>query len=100
MAVVLQVRVVPRARSNALTRDPSGMLRARLTAPPVEGAANRALLELLARGLGFRRADLEIVHGTRGRDKRVAVTGHSAAEVKRRVQALGGPDVDNAERRG
>jgi uncharacterized protein len=98
--VVLQVRVVPRARANALTRDGAGNLRARLTAAPVDGAANRALVELLARRLGLKRGDLEVVHGARGRDKLVAVHGCSAADLARRVQALASSDVDNAERRG
>ncbi len=100
MAVVLQVRVVPRARANALTRDGAGALRARLTAPPVDGAANRALLELMARHLGVKRGDLEVVHGVRGRDKRIAVHGLSEAEVQARLDALTPSDVDNAERRG
>jgi uncharacterized protein len=100
MRVVLRVRVVPRARTSALTRDATGQLRARLTAPPVEGAANRALLDLLGRTLGVRRADLEIVHGEHGREKLVAVHGHPPDEIERRLEALGPSDVDKAGRRG
>ena len=94
MAVVLHVRVVPRARSNALSRDAAGYLRARLTAPPVEGAANRALIALLAQRLDVKRADLEIVRGTRGRDKHIAVHGCSASELARRLETLPASDVD------
>ena len=100
MPVVLRLRVIPRARSNALTRDPSGGLRARLTAPPVEGAANRALVELLARELGLKRGDLEVVQGARGRDKLVAVRGCSEAELAMRLRLVGASDVDNAGRGG
>jgi uncharacterized protein len=100
MAVMLRVRVVPRARSNRLTRDARGGLRARVTAPPVEDAANRALVDLVARALGVKRGDVEIVHGARGRDKVVAVHAHSEAEVTRKVQALATSDVDNAGRHG
>jgi uncharacterized protein (TIGR00251 family) len=75
---VIRVRVIPRARANALTVDAAGTLRARLTAPPVEGAANRALLDLLARELGLKRGDLTLVRGERGRDKLVTVQGSSA----------------------
>ena len=95
MSLVLRVRVIPRARSNALTRDAAGSLRARLTAPPVEGAANRALVELLARRLRLKRGDLEVVQGARGRDKLVAVRGCSEAELALRLRALGASDVDN-----
>lgn len=98
--MVLRVRVVPRARANALGREADGRLRARLTAPPVEGAANRALLALLAKALGVRRGDLALLHGAHGRDKLVAVHGLGAAEVDRRVAALAGADVDKARRRG
>lgn len=98
--VVLRVRVVPRARTNALTPDGSGGLRARLMAPPVEGAANRALIDLVARALGVRRGEVELVKGERGRDKLVAVRGLSGDEIARRIEALGPPDVDNAGRRG
>ena len=88
MAVLLSIRVVPRAHANAVTRDESGALRARLTAPPVEGAANRALIDLLARELGLKRADLEVVSGARGRQKLVAVHGCSKAELAPRLAAL------------
>ncbi len=88
MAVVLSVRVVPRARANLLTRDEAGTLRARLTAPPVDGAANRALIDLLARELGLKRGDLEVVSGARGRQKLVAVHGRPEAELAPRLAAL------------
>jgi uncharacterized protein (TIGR00251 family) len=87
--VLLSVRVVPRAHANVLTRDATGTLRARLTAPPVDGAANRALIDLLARELGLKRSDLEVVGGARGRQKLVAVHGCSEAELAPRLAALG-----------
>ncbi len=96
MAVVLEVRVVPRARRRVLTRDPSGRLRARITEPPVDGAANRALVDLLARTLGVKRGDVEVVHGERGRDKRVLVHGCSPADLEARLATLAVSDVDKA----
>ena len=100
MAPTLRIRVVPRARANVLTRDAAGTLRARLTAPPVDGAANRALIDLLARALGVKRRDLEVVQGAHNREKVVAVSGCSEAALALRVQALGASDVDKAERHG
>lgn len=83
-----------------MTRDPSGLLRARLTAPPVDGAANRALVDLLARVLGVKRGDVEVVHGERGRDKRVLVHGCSPADLAARLAALAASEVDKAGSRG
>ena len=97
---ILKIRVVPRARTNALTMESPGTLRARLTAPPVDGAANRALIELLARELGLKRADFELLQGERGRDKLVAVHGWTAADLEGRCALLGAVHVDKAGRRG
>ena len=61
----------------------------RLAAPPVEGAANDALIELLAERLGVARRDVRIVSGDRGRQKRVSIAGVSAAQVMRVVAGQG-----------
>ena len=99
-APTVRVRVLPRARANMLTREPDGTLRARLTAAPVEGAANRGLIELLARKLGLKRGALVIVQGAHHREKVVAVEGLSAADLALRIAALTASDVDKAGRRG
>lgn len=57
----------------------------RLNAPPVEGAANAELVELLADLLGVPRRNVTIVSGERSRLKRVRITGVSDAEVSRRL---------------
>ena len=99
--LLLRVRVIPRARTNALSLDANGVLRVRLTAPPVEGAANRALVELLAERLELKLAAIEIVQGARGRDKVVAVRGCSQSELVARLgRCTGRNDVDKPERRG
>ena len=99
--ILLRVRVTPRARTNALSVDGSGVLRVRLMAPPVEGAANRALIELLADGLGLKRGAFEVIRGERGRDKVVAVRECSEAELALRLRRVAkASDVDKAKRRG
>jgi uncharacterized protein len=95
----VRVRVVPRARRTAIARDPSGALRVHVTAPPVDDAANDAVLTLLAERLGVRRHDLAITRGARGRDKVIAVDGMDAAELARRIAHLAS-HVDKADRRG
>jgi uncharacterized protein YggU (UPF0235/DUF167 family) len=96
----LRVRVVPRASRTALSRDPSGVLRAHLTAAPVGGAANRALVALLAERLRLPRRSIELARGTRGRDKLVCVRGASAADLAARLGGIGGSAVDKPQGRG
>ena len=78
---MLAVRVIPRARKDAIAGVREDALLVRLAAPPVEGAANDALVELLARGLRVPRRAIRIVSGERSRRKRVAVDGVTAAQV-------------------
>lgn len=79
------VRVQPRASRTEVAGVVEGALRVRVTAPPVEGQANAALLALLAERLGVRRADVALVSGQTGRTKWVEVRGLTAAEVVARL---------------
>jgi hypothetical protein len=63
-----------------------GALLVRLSSPPVGGAANRELVDTLARALGLPKRDVEIVSGEHTRDKRVRVAGLTRAQV---LAALG-----------
>ena len=81
--VVLAVRVIPRARKTEIAGIRDDALLVRLTAPPVEGAANDALVSLLAETLGVARRAIRIVAGAHGRQKRVAIAGVTAADVHR-----------------
>jgi hypothetical protein len=84
----LMVRVTPRARRTELAgfRE-DGTVRVRVQAPPTEGKANRALLELLARILGVRKNRIEIIAGHSGLDKIVSVLGLSPREAQGRLHA-------------
>lgn len=82
--LIVPVRVTPRARRNALSLE-GGVLRAWLTAPPVEGAANAALLALLAERLGLPKRAVTLVRGETSREKVVAIEGISAEELKKRI---------------
>jgi uncharacterized protein (TIGR00251 family) len=81
----IDLRVQPRASRNEIGEVYDGALRLRVTAPPVEGAANAAVVDLLAQRLGTRKSDLEILRGDRGRTKRVLVRGMSADDVMKRL---------------
>jgi uncharacterized protein len=76
------VRVQPRASRTAIEGARDGALVAKLTAPPVEGEANEALIELLADSLKVPKSAVRILSGLRGRTKRVSVRGVSAVQVR------------------
>jgi uncharacterized protein len=87
--VDLAIRVTPRAARAAVEGvDKEGRLRVRVTAPPVAGAANDAVLALLASELGVRRSALILLAGSTGRLKRVRVEGLEAAALQARWPGL------------
>jgi len=69
----IQVRVIPRAKKNRVEKFGSG-LKAYLTVPPVEGKANKALLEALAGHLKVKKSQLRIIRGRKSRDKIIGVS--------------------------
>lgn len=85
-AAVLEILVQPRASRTRAVGEHDGRLKIQLAAPPVDGAANAALVEFLAVALGVRRADVELLRGETGRRKTVRVAGITAAAA---VAALG-----------
>jgi len=83
----LTVRVTPRARRDefvGILED--GTLRVRISAPPVEGKANLALVTFLAKALGVRKNRIEIVAGHKGLDKIVSILDLSAQDVEERIE--------------
>jgi len=83
MAVRFRVRLQPRASRNEITGARDGVLRVRLQAPPVDGAANEALVAFLADRLDVPRRGVRIVTGATSRTKVIEVEGVSAAAVER-----------------
>ncbi len=81
--VRFSVHVQPRAARNEVRGVHNGALRVRLQAPPVDGAANAALVELLADSLGVPRRSVRVVAGETARLKIVHVEGVDAAAVER-----------------
>ncbi len=79
---VLEVLVQPRASRTRVVGEHDGRLKVQLAAPPVEGEANRALIDFLAGALRVRKADVVLQRGETGRRKTVRVAGVSAAQVR------------------
>ncbi|CAG0933216.1 hypothetical protein TFLX_02971 [Thermoflexales bacterium] len=80
-SVTFAVRVVPRSSRNQIVGVEGGALKIKLTAPPVEGAANAALIEFVAEWLGVRRSAVSIVSGDKARNKLVRVKGVTRERV-------------------
>lgn len=83
--VTLAVRVAPRSGREEVAGFAEGVLRVRLTAPPVEGKANEALVRFLAKALGLPRGRVEIAVGEHGRSKLLRIHGVSREEIFRRL---------------
>lgn len=83
----LRVHVQPRASKNEIVGWRRGALAVRLTAPPVDGAANRACRDFLAETLGVRRGDVELVTGEKSREKRFRIDGLSEEDLKARIES-------------
>ena len=76
------VRVQPRAKRNAVQPAAGGGLKVYVTAPPEDGRANEAVVEVLAEWLGVKRRQVEIVSGETNRNKVVRVTGVPPAQLE------------------
>ncbi|HEV8346401.1 MAG TPA: DUF167 domain-containing protein [Vicinamibacterales bacterium] len=83
--MTIDVRVIPRARRTESSGERDGAFVIRLAAPPVDGAANDALVEFLSDALNVPRRAVRIVSGERGRRKRVEIEGLTRADVKARL---------------
>jgi uncharacterized protein len=85
---VFAVRVVPRAGRTAVAGVRGDALLVRLAAPPVDGAANDALIAFLSTIFDRPKRDITLVSGHSSRDKRVAVAGLGSAEISIRLDAV------------
>lgn len=84
--MLLKVYLQPKASKNEIVGPYRDGMKVRVTAAPVEGKANEALLRLLAKELGVTPSSLEIVRGHRSREKIIRI----AASLGRELKALQG----------
>lgn len=84
--VIFAVSVVPRASRSRLAGYHGRALKVQLAAPPVDGAANLALIDVLAKALRVGKRDVTIVSGLQSRTKRVAVAGLTLEQLEARLR--------------
>lgn len=79
----LAIRVTPRASRNEIVEIlPDQTIKVRLTAPPVDGKANEALIDFLSKVLSVARSRIEIVAGQTGRDKLVTIIDMESSQAQ------------------
>ena len=82
----LEVRLQPRAGRDEIAGVRDGRVVVRVTAPPVDGRANKALCELIAKRAGVARGRVTVVRGERSRDKVVRVEGADPEALRRALK--------------
>jgi hypothetical protein len=86
--VWMHVRVQPKASRNQLRVAPDGRIRIWLTSPPVDGAANKALLAYLVKTLGLPRGAVQLSKGLKSRDKMLVVSGVGLETLQSRLNEM------------
>ena len=80
--MIVDVRVIPRAQKTELAGTREGAILVRVSAPPVEGAANDAVIALLAERLDIPRRDIRIMSGQSSRHKRIEIVGATPEQIR------------------
>ena len=80
-----QIHVIPHASRAELVGGQDGALKIKVTAPPVEGAANEACIKLLAKELGLKKSQMEISSGAKSRKKTVMIKDISKEELLTKI---------------
>jgi uncharacterized protein (TIGR00251 family) len=86
--VVLPVRAQPNAKRAGVVGEQNGALKVAVTAPPEDGRANAALVEVLREALGLKRSQVELTSGQTSRDKRFLIRGVGREELAARLAGL------------
>jgi len=85
---VLPVRAQPGARKAVVLGEQAGALKVAVTAPPEDGRANKALVEVLGKVLRLKRSQVELLRGATSRNKRFLIRGVELRDLRARLDAL------------
>ncbi len=83
---LLKVRVSPRSSRNQIMGWQDDVLLVKITAPPVEGSANKACVEFLADQLGIKKSQISLILGATSREKTFEILGLSFADIQQRLK--------------
>jgi uncharacterized protein (TIGR00251 family) len=83
---VIRIKVVPRSSRNQLVQGEDGSWRLKITAPPVEGQANKTVREYLAKCLGIAKGKVEIIAGEKAKQKSVRIQGLDRKTIHRMLE--------------
>lgn len=81
-ALTFSIRVVPRASKSEIVGEVEGSLKVRISAPPVDGAANQEVVRALAKAFGVAKSNVSIVSGETSKSKRVRVIGATPERLR------------------
>lgn len=84
--LAFDIQVIPHASRAGIAGEQDGALKIRVTAPPVEGAANEACIKLLAGELKLKKSQMEISAGAKSRRKTVMVKNISRTELESKIK--------------
>ncbi|MBI5197975.1 MAG: YggU family protein [Nitrospirae bacterium] len=84
--VIIPVRVQPRTSRSEIGDIQNGMLKIRLTAPPVEGEANAQCIQIIAKWLGVPKGRISILQGEKSREKKIKIEGITVDKVLAKLE--------------
>ena len=86
--LTFDIHVIPHASRAEIVGAQEGALKIKVTAPPVEGAANKACIKLLAKELGLKKSRMEISSGAKSRKKTVMIKDISKTELETKINNI------------
>jgi uncharacterized protein len=84
--LTIDVRVVPRASRSEIVGMHDGALKVRISAPPVDGAANAELIKLFSKKFGVSKSDITIVSGETSKNKRIKIANLSQSKFEEYIK--------------
>jgi uncharacterized protein (TIGR00251 family) len=81
-SLTFTIRVVPRASKSEIVGEVNGSLKVRISAPPVDGAANEEVVKVLAKAFGVAKSNVSIISGETSKTKRIRVVGATSERLR------------------